>query len=69
MVFDLVELWVPIWLRPQSATRPSIYLVLPVYDLRRSAAEDNAITHAAAAAKNMYAATPLQLQRLSSKAP
>ena len=38
------------------------------YDLRRSAAEDNAITHAAAAAKNMYAATPLQLQRLSSKA-
>ena len=39
------------------------------YDLRRSAAEDNAITHAAAAAKKMHAATSLQLQRLSSKAP
>ena len=53
MVFDLVELWVPIWLRLQSATRPSIYLVLPVYDLRRSAAEDIVITHAAAAARNL----------------
>ena len=32
---------------------PSIYLVLPVYDIQRSAAEDIIITHAAAAARNL----------------
>ena len=31
----------------------NLYFVLPVYDLRRSAAEDIIITHAAAAARNL----------------